>query len=350
MFAYQSAGKSRQRTSAEMHSMAVGAAGRTLLIVDDEKHILRSLSRLLRKRDYKVLTASSASEALDLLEREPVQVAVLDYWMPGMDGVSLARRLSDEYPEVVKIMLTGCIQLEVVKEAVKRGEILRYLVKPWDELELISAIEKAFQAFESGESLEQSDIERAAGMGAVPHWARKMLPLARTVEVRDPYILGHSHRVARLSARMGAKLDMSDSELNELKLGALLHDIGKLSVPDAVLFKPDRLDEEETRAMRMHPTAGREMLQGAGAPLGVMDIVALHHENWDGSGYPNGIGGKDLPISARIIRLADAFDAMKSKRPYRDGLPMDIIRREVEKNSGTQFDPALAPLFLELLE
>ncbi|HUT54368.1 MAG TPA: HD domain-containing phosphohydrolase [bacterium] len=339
----------------------------TILLVDDEPHILTALKRILRRDPYRVLTAGNAQEAMGLLETEPVNVLVLDYWMPEVDGLMIAREAKDRFPGAIRIMLTGCIEMEVLQDAVRRGEIYRYLVKPWDEEELSRAIMSALELSRSMSEtagkimaggapgrMEKARRELAGRVypraGTAPEWAANMLALAHAVDARDPGTLGHSSRVAVMSMWLAPTAGLDPQNAGDLELGALLHDVGKVSVPDAILFKPGSLAQEEYFSIQQHPALGEKMLAEHGAPEAVQKIARHHHENYDGSGYPDGLSGERIPLTARIVRLADSFDAMFHRRPYRNGLALDQISREIKKFSGRQFDPALADMFLAVVE
>jgi putative nucleotidyltransferase with HDIG domain len=281
-------------------------------------------------------------------------VVVLDYWMPDIDGLKLAKILKSKFPGVTRIMLTGCVEPKVINEAVKRGEIYRYLIKPWDSDEILETIEAGADITRNynldGQDQTESDSARyEKSESARSGWAQNIMDLVPAVEARDPYTLGHSSRVTELSTGMGNKLGLNDLDMDDLEMGALLHDVGKLSIPDFILFKPSRLEVEEMTAIQEHSSIGGKILADQLAPQKVCSIVRHHHENFDGTGYPDGQKGDKTPIGARIIRLADSFDAMHHKRKYRDALPMDVIISELENGKGTQFDPELVPLFLNML-
>ena len=173
--------------------------------------------------------------------------------------------------------------------------------------------------------------------------------LARTIDAKDRYTNGHSFRVSEYSVALARKLGWSEEEVQELEREALLHDIGKIGVPDAVLNKPGRLTDEEFEVIKSHTTVGRTILEGLDGMEKTAEVAAYHHERFDGRGYPEGRKGKDIPKHARIISIADAYDAMHSDRVYRKALPDDVIREELKKGSGTQFDPDYLPAFLELI-
>jgi HD-GYP domain-containing protein (c-di-GMP phosphodiesterase class II) len=170
--------------------------------------------------------------------------------------------------------------------------------------------------------------------------------LARAIEVRDDYTGGHIERVRGHSVRVGAILGLDESALRQLEYGAVLHDVGKIGIPDAVLGKPGALDADEWVLMRAHPEIGRRMLADVPFLAAALDAVAHHHERWDGRGYPAGLGGEAIPLPGRIVAVADAFDAMTSDRPYRPGLPREVALAEIVRGRGAQFDPAVADAFL----
>ena len=174
--------------------------------------------------------------------------------------------------------------------------------------------------------------------------------LRYTVEAKDQYTRGHSERVSDYSVLIGEKLGLSESDIHTLKIGGLFHDIGKIGVPDAVLSKPGKLTNEEYEEIKKHPTIGAQILSNATIFDDIIPIVKYHHERYDGRGYPEQLAGEDIPYLARIAALADTYDAMRSKRPYRDALPIDIVKEEFRKNIGTQFDPDIAALFLDMIK
>jgi putative nucleotidyltransferase with HDIG domain len=173
--------------------------------------------------------------------------------------------------------------------------------------------------------------------------------LRYTVEAKDPYTRGHSDRVSEYSVLIGEKLGMSEEELRILRIGGLFHDIGKIGIPDAILLKESKLTDDEYSQIKNHPTIGAHILQNATIFKDMLPIVKHHHEKYDGTGYPGRLKGEDIPFMARIAAVADTFDAMTSKRSYRDPLSLDIVKAEIEKCSGSQFDPEIAKVFLDIL-
>lgn len=340
-----------------------------VLIVDNESDIIKSLRRLLRDDPYKVLGAGSALEALTVLAKTKVHVALLDYKLNGgRDGLWLARLIGAQFPGTVRIMMSGFWDTELVNSAVKKGEIFRYLVKPWDEKEFKQTLSMAMKT-----ALELSGEGRSpiiAGVAAVldliglapeaggalragaggMEWVERMIELSKAVESRDPYTLGHSSRVAMLSIWMGEWLGLSGQELWEIKVGSLMHDVGKVIIPDSILFKASSLLSEEWAVIKDHTLRGYQVLLENGVPEKIAAVALEHHENYDGSGYPRKIAGKNISLFARIVRLADTFDAMHQNRPYRLSLPLETIMENLRELSGSQFDPDLAGGFLQVIQ
>ena len=173
--------------------------------------------------------------------------------------------------------------------------------------------------------------------------------LRQTVEAKDPYTRGHSDRVSEYSVLIGQKLNLDDKTLHTLKIGGLFHDIGKIGIPDSILLKESKLDDDEYSQIKNHPSIGAHILGDVAMFKDIIPIVLHHHEKFDGDGYPSQLKGEDIPYLARIAAVADTFDAMTSKRSYRNALPLDVVKDEIKRCSGTQFDPAIAEVFLDIL-
>lgn len=353
-------------------------AGHAVLFVDDEVNILKAVQRLLRHEPWTVLTASRASEALELLERSPAQVVVSDQRMPEMSGVDLLSAIRTRHPDVVRMMLTGYTEMNVAVEAINRGEIYRLITKPWNDEELKATLRQAFDHHDlkneikrlnqvtreqnlklqdMNRNLEGKVRERTKQLADKHHelriaYVQTIRTLAEAVDAKDPYTRGHSERVGVYASKMGRELGLPRDLIERVYISGLLHDVGKIGVRDMVITKPDRLTPAEYEEMKAHPEIGARILQPVAFLADVVECVRHHHEWYDGSerGYPSRLRGDRIPLPSRIILVADTVEAMTSDRPYRRRLDLDAVLAELHKYSGSQFDPACADVMLRLLE
>ncbi|MDJ0848993.1 MAG: response regulator [Myxococcota bacterium] len=356
----------------------------TILVVDDERGPRESL-RLILEPVYRVLQAASGSDALEVLRCEPVDLVTVDLNMPGMRGEELVRTLRAEYPRVGVIVITGCGTLESAVEAVRLG-ISDYLQKPFDVVHVAAAVGRALTQKHSltrlVDFLEQlgslvgcdreseavvGDVERSQKMrsqietlfrtsapsgplGTGPRTEEFLVVLAETLESKDSFIHGHARRVASYSSLLAERLQLSNRERHDLRLAAFLHDLGKVGIPTGLLDHEGPLSAAELELVQQHPALGERLLRPLEIAPGVMAAVRHHHEWWDGTGYPDGLAGDDIPLAARIIAIADTYDAMISDRPYRTALPPEAAAEELRRFAGTQFDTDLVFEFLAVLD
>ena len=309
---------------------------RAVLFVDDEENILSSLKRLFQKSDIQVLTATSGSEALEILRRMDVAVMVSDQLMPGMKGDELLVKARSVSPDTVRIMMTGHGDLPTALQAINSGEVFRFLLKPWENQILRNIIEEALARhllFRSMRNAEESTL----------------LALAQTIELKDSYTRGHCERVADYALRLAASLDFSEDRCRKIKFGSWLHDCGKIGVPESILNYQGPLTANETETMRNHPRWGAEVATQAHLPAEVVNIILYHHESFDGSGYPHGIVGLEIPLEARIVAIADVFDALRTDRPYETGKDLAESVRILKELRGRSLDPELTDRFIELV-
>ncbi len=349
-----------------------------VLFVDDEVNILKAIARLFRQEPVRVYTASSAHEALALLESEPIRVVVSDQRMPGVPGVKLLGHVRERFPEVVRIMLTGYTEIDVAVEAINHGQIYRMLTKPWDDRELRATVLQALDDWSMREeirrlnrvaqaqnaalqelnvSLERKVDERTRELHQKNLELRKaylstVRALSEAVDAKDAYTRGHSERVGVYASRIASELGCKREFIERIYLAGLLHDIGKIGIPDAIIGKPDKLTPEEYAQMKRHPEIGARILEPVDFLADIVPCVRHHHEWYDGSsrGYPDQLRTTMIPYPSRIILVADTVEAMTSDRPYRKALPLERVIDEVRAFSGTQFDPAVADAFIALAE
>ena len=326
-----------------------------ILIVDDEVEITEILADLLSE-DYECLKAGSAEQALDLLRDNQFQLVISDITMPGMSGLEMIPHVKELSPETVVVMISGMQTVESAIGALRLGAF-DYLMKPFDLRQVEAVVKRALeyhdlvvakQRYENHleELVEQRTVELDRALNSLEDAYRSTLKaLTAALETRDSETHGHSERVVSYSLRLGREYGLNSEEMKSLEFGSLLHDIGKIGVPDSILRKPAKLTEEEWVRMREHPLHGQQILRGIEFLQGAARVVAQHHEKWDGSGYPLGLRGEEIDICARIFAVADAFDAITSDRVYRRGKSYEAAAQELDDWAGRQFDPKVVEAF-----
>lgn len=319
------------------NSVGPGLAGATLLVVDDEPNILNALKRLLADCDCTVLTASNAVEGLDLVQSHPIDAVISDYCMPGPTGVEFLAQVKIVSPATERILMTAYATLDTAIQAINRGEIFRFIVKPWDNQALLEAIE---------DSLMHRRLVNTLTKGEETMY----LTMARMVELKDPYTRNHCRRVAEYALAIGEQLGLNAAVMKELRWGSWLHDCGKVGVPEHVLNYPGKLSSEDFEYIRRHPEWGASVVSQAGLSRQVINIVLYHHEHYSGKGYPFGLRGEHIPLEARIVAVADVFDALSTDRPYRSGYTEARVREIMKSMGGVELDPHLVDLLLDRVD
>lgn len=336
-----------------------------ILIIDDEPNVLSVLYSLLSEK-YQCRTATSAVEALEHLKREELDLVLSDIMMPGMTGLELLEEITEFSQEIVVVLISGNLNIQSAIEAMRRGAF-DYVTKPFNLSDVETAVERALrhrrvlkanklyeQHLEELVSIRTNELSVAnTNLNTTLeklylNYRATLKSLAAALEARDVETRGHSDRVVAYCIRLGRQLGLSDIDMIALECGALLHDIGKIGVPDAILFKPGPLTDEEWVQMRRHVSYGAQILRGIDFLEGAAKVVAQHHEKYDGSGYPGGITGESIYIGARIFAVADAVDAFTSDRPYRAGRSFEEVVEELERCAGQHFDPKVVEAFKEV--
>jgi putative nucleotidyltransferase with HDIG domain len=330
-----------------------------ILIVDDDASVRDVIQVLLREEGYVCTAAADADAALDAARLNEYPLVICDVRMPGRDGFWLLDRLREVQPDTAVIMLTAFGDTEAAVQCLRNGAA-DYLLKPPKVTELVRAIERALgrrrldlarQRYRR--SLENRVQEKTAELSRALEslqstYSQTLWTLVAALDAREHETGDHSQRVVRYTLAIARRLGVPAAELPDLGRGALLHDIGKIGVPDAILLKPGPLSPDEWAVMRKHPQIGFNILRSIDFLARPAEMVLSHQERFDGSGYPRGLAGDRIPLSSRIFGLADTFDAMTSNRPYRSLVSPEVARAEIERNVGTQFDPACAAAFLSL--
>ena len=324
--------------------------GYKIICVDDESGILDSLSVFLKHDGYQITGVTDPLEAIELVKKEHFDLMLLDFIMTPIHGDQVVEEIRKFNKELYILLLTGHKDLAPPLETIKRLEIQGYCEKSDKFDQLLLLIESGIKAIEQMNIIKKINNElRETNDKLEKAYLETIETLRFTVEAKDTYTRGHSDRVSEYSVLIGKHLGLSEEDIHLLRVGGLFHDIGKIGVPDSILLKTSKLTDDEYSEIKNHPKIGAQILSNATLFEKAIPIVKHHHERYDGFGYPEKLAGENIPYLARIAAIADSFDAMTSKRTYRDSLPLDIVINEISKNKGTQFDPNIANKFLDIL-
>ncbi len=322
-----------------------------ILAVDDEIGIVDSLSIFLKRSGYSFAGETDPVKAIERMKNEHFDLLLLDFIMTPLHGDQVVEEIRKFNKELYIILLTGHKDLAPPLETIRRLDIQGYCEKSDKFDQLLLLIESGIKSVAQMQEIKRINAELSETNEKLEQAYMDSIQTVRyTVEAKDTYTRGHSDRVSEYSVLIGQKLGLSDEDINRLRIGGLFHDVGKIGVPDSILQKDDKLSDDEYSEIKNHPTIGAHILSTASIFQDIIPIVKHHHERYDGRGYPSQLKGEDIPYLARIAAVADAFDAMTSKRVYRNSLPIDIVISEIEKNKGTQFDPQIADAFLDILK
>jgi putative two-component system response regulator len=340
-----------------------------ILVVDDETSVREVLRKMLEQDGHEVRVAVDGEDALLRLSEKPADLAIVDILMPKMDGLEMVRRMKAEprTSETPVMILTAKGAAETRIEGYRLG-VDDYLTKPFNREELKlrvgrllrmrqEKVSMAQKLFELGLKVSVQEELLKVGKGgdfASAYFDLQQMSLdvvrslALALDARDHYTRGHSEWVAKYSVQIAKTMNCSEQDLEKLELAALLHDVGKIGVKDSILRKPAKLTQEEFAAVQRHPLSSAEIIQPVAYLRELVPAVRHHHERFDGKGYPDGLTGESIPFSARILTVADSFEAMTSDRPYRKALSFEKAMAEIRRCRGTQFDPAIVDAFLIL--
>ena len=322
-----------------------------IIVVDDEPGIIDSLSIFLKRSGYHFTGVTDPLEAIEKVRNEHFDLMLLDFIMTPIHGDQVIEEIRKFNKELYILLLTGHKDLVPPLETIRKYDIQGYCEKSDKFDQLLLLIESGIKSIEQMRMIQRINSELKDTYDQLENaYMQSIEVLRRTVEAKDPYTRGHSDRVSAYSVLIGEKLGLSEDDIKTLRIGGLFHDIGKIGIPDSILLKESKLTDNEYSEIKNHPTIGAHILQNATIFHDILPIVKHHHERYDGNGYPSRLKGEDIPYFARIAAVADTFDAMTSKRSYRDALPLDVVRAEIVNCSGTQFDPEIAKAFIDILD
>jgi putative two-component system response regulator len=323
-----------------------------ILLVDDEEMIRRLLHQKLSPEGYRCEQAANARQAMEKLKEDPIELVVLDIKMPGRSGMELLAEIKAKYPDTAVIMATAVDDAGTAIKCMKAGAY-DYVTKPFNLDEVSFSVRRALEKRrlelenrDYQQHLEEKVAEQAQKIRA--SFFNAVTALAYALEAKDVYTSGHSQRVTEISVAVAGHLGLSKEDIEKIRLAGLVHDIGKIGVRESVLNKPVSLSDEEFEHVRLHSQTGERILKPIVGDEEILKAVRHHHERYDGTGYPDGLKGEQIPLLARIIAVADTFDAMTSERPYRKALTGEAACAEIERCRGSQFDPEVADAFLEI--
>ena len=326
-------------------------SGYKILAVDDEIGIVDSLSIFLKRSGYNFTGVTDPQEAIELVKKEHFDLMILDFIMSPVHGDQVVEEIRKFNKELYIILLTGHKDLAPPLDTIRRLDIQGYCEKSDKFDQLLLLIESGIKSISQMNLIKNINTELQDTYEKLEKAYLEIIETLRyTVEAKDPYTRGHSDRVSQYAVLLGKYLNLPETDLKNLQIGGLFHDIGKIGVPDNILLKETKLTDDEYSEIKNHPTIGAHILSTATIFKEIIPIVKHHHEKFDGTGYPSRLAGNDIPYLARITAVADTFDAMTSKRTYRDALPIEIVKEEFRKNIGTQFDPDITLVFLDILE
>ena len=324
-----------------------------IIVVDDTEPNAETLYEFLTLENYQCVTANNGFEALEKLKEGNINLVISDINMPGMSGIELLKKVKDNWQDIAVIMMTGYGNTEVAVESMKMGAH-DYISKPiinYNELyiRIDRALDKQrlivknrdYRRFLEKKVEKQTEALKNTYLATLEF-------LVSALGFRYKESKGHCRRVAEYTSLIAKKMSVNGSELENIYRGALLHDVGKIAIPDSIIYKNGPLNDDEWKLMRRHPEIGYDMLMEYDYLRKAAPIALYHHEYYNGNGYPNGLSNTDIPMGARIFAVVDALDAMTSERPYRDDVSMEEAYEEIEKCADTQFDSGIVSIFTSI--
>ena len=318
--------------------------------VDDESGILDSLAVLFDNSEYEFEGVLDPVEAIERVKMEHFDLMLLDFMMTPLHGDEVVEEIRKFNKELYILLLTGHKDMAPPLETIKRLDIQGYCEKSDKFDQLLLLVESGIKSVKQMDEIKRINEELSESNERLERAYLDMVQTLRyTVEAKDTYTRGHSDRVSEYSVLIGEKLGLPEDQIKTLRIGGLFHDIGKIGIPDSILLKPDKLSDDEYSQIKNHPSIGAHILGSAEIFKDIIPIVKHHHERYDGNGYPSRLKGEEIPYIARIAAVVDTFDAMTSRRSYRGPIDIEHVKEEIKRCEGTQFDPQIAEVFLDIL-
>ena len=322
-----------------------------ILVVDDEDTIRKLLHQKLSNEGYHCQEAGNAEQALQKLTNNAISLVILDIKMPVKSGVELLPEIKVSYPDIAVVMATATTDINIATQCMKQGAY-DYITKPFDLDDVILRVDRALekrrlelQIKEYQQHLEEKVAEQAEKIRA--SFLSAITALAYALEAKDKYTSGHSQRVSDIAVAIAKVMNLPQELTDKVRLAGLLHDIGKIGMRESILNKPGRLTDEEFQHVQEHSATGERILAPIADDKEILRLVRSHHERYNGAGYPDGLKDTQIELGARILAVADAYEAMTSERPYRKAMSDEVACTEIEHGRGTQFDPEVADTFLK---
>jgi putative two-component system response regulator len=310
-----------------------------VLVIDDEPIIRDLIVEILADAGYELVSAENAEQGLDLLSDNGVDAVVSDIIMPGLTGLQLLEEVRRIRPSLPVVLVTGAGTHAMLADALAGGAD-GFVMKPFSHGELVHAVTRALEQSRRAQRELRERLLAPTLASAV----------ANAIEAREATMRGHCERISQLAVRIAVELGLGEDEVETVRVGAVVHDVGKIGIPDSILLKSGSLTDDEQALMRTHPLIGDRILEPVELPTAVRCVVRHHHERWDGAGYPEGLAGEAIPLAARIVALADAVEAMSGERAYRLPLSTPQIVSELRDGRGAQWQPELVDIALDLIE
>ena len=322
-----------------------------VLVVDDEASIRKLLCQKLSNEGYSCLEAGSAQQASDKLRNNTVSLVILDIAMPGKSGVELLPEIKTSYPDTTVVMATAITDTNIAIQCMRQGAY-DYITKPFNLDGIVISVDRALekrrlelQIKEYQQHLEEKVARQAEKIRT--SFLSAIATLSHALEAKDKYTSGHSQRVADIAVAIARMMGLPEEDVEKIRLSGLVHDVGKIGVGESVLNKPSRLTDEEFQHVQKHPEIGEHILAPIAGDEEILRLVRSHHERYNGSGYPDRLRDTQIPLGARILAVADAYEAMTSERPYRPAMPIKEATDEIQRCAGTQFDPVVVTAFFK---